>query len=37
MENKLSADTWNSVLAELDHLKAELKTELDDPALNIPS
>lgn len=37
MENKLSADTWNSVLAELDFLKAELKTKLDDPALNIPS
>ncbi len=36
MENKLSADTWNSVLAELDHLRDELSWALNSPNLVIP-
>lgn len=36
MENKLSADTWNSVLAELDHLRDELSWALNSPNLILP-
>jgi len=37
MENKLSAETWNSVLQELDQLKVELSWMLANPSIAIPS
>ena len=36
IENKLSAETWNSVLQELDQLKLALSWALNDPSIAIP-
>ena len=36
IENKLSAETWNSVLQELDQLKVALSWALNDPSIAIP-
>ena len=37
IENKLSAETWNSVLQELDQLKVALSWALNSPSIAIPS
>ena len=37
INNKLSAETWNAVLEELDKLRADLSWALQDPSIAIPN